>query len=315
MARRHCALALALVAAWCLCGADSRAQQLRDDMVFLSRPADIQPDYENLMELARGYRLGFTEVAAANLRLDPWKPVVAKDLTLPITQVLPDAPRRGIVVNLADQRLYYFAPDNVLKFTAPIGIGGMDGDTPLGKTKVVSKRVNPTWVPTPNIRKRHPEYPASVPPGPDNPLGEMALYLGWPTYLIHGTNRPLSIGRRLTSGCIRLYPEHIRMLYGMVKVGTPVTIVDQPVKVGWLDGELYLQVFPTQSQAEEIEVNGTFTPASDEDVVNRIVTTAGDAAKRIDWRLVDRAVTQRTGLVIRITKPSETSRQTAAGSP
>lgn len=315
MARRLCAFAFALVAAWCLCGANSHAQQLRDDMVFLSRPADIQPEYESLMELARGYRLGYTEVAAANLRVNPWKPVVAKDLTLPITQVLPDAPRRGIVVNLADQRLYYFSPNNVLKFIAPIGIGGMDGDTPLGKTTVVSKRVNPTWIPTPSIRKRHPEYPASVPPGPDNPLGEMALYLGWPTYLIHGTNRPLSIGRRLTSGCIRLYPEHIRMLFRMVKVGTPVTIIDQPAKVGWLDGELYLQVFPTQSQAEEIEVNGTFTPATADDLAKRITSKAGDAVQRIDWRLVDRAVAQRTGLAVRITRPSETSHQTAAGSP
>jgi L,D-transpeptidase ErfK/SrfK len=125
----------------------------------------------------------------------------------------------------------------------------------------------------------------------------------------------LSIGRRLTSGCIRLYPEHISMLYRIVKVGTPVTIIDQPAKVGWLNGELYLQVFPTQSQAEQIEVTGTFTPAPDEGLVERIETKAGDAAKRIDWRLVERAVVKRTGIAVRITRPSETSRQTAAGSP
>jgi len=315
MARRYCAFALALAVAWGLHATDSRAQQLRDDMVFLSRPADIQPSYESLLELARGYRLGYTEVAAANLQVDPWSPAKAADLTLPITQILPTAPRRGIVINLADQRLYYFSPENVLRFTAPIGIGGMDGDTPLGQTKVVSKRVNPVWIPTANIRKRHPEYPAQVPPGPDNPLGELALNLGWPTYAIHGTNRPLSIGRRLTSGCIRLYPEHIKMLFGMVKIGTPVTVVDQPVKVGWLDGELYLQVFPTQSQAEEIEINSTFTPEPPSDLAWHIVSTAGDAVSRIDWRIVERAATKRDGIAVKITKASETSRQAAAGPP
>ena len=315
MARRFCTLALALATIWNLLAADSHAQQLRDDMVFLSQPADIKPNYDSLLELARGYRLGYTELAAANLKVDPWSPVAAKNLVIPKTQILPDAPRLGIVINLADQRLYYFSPDHEIKFTAPIGIGGMDGVTPLGQTKVVNKRVNPVWIPTPNIRKRHPEYPASVPPGPDNPLGAMALYLGWPSYLIHGTNRPLSIGRRLTSGCIRLYPEHIEMLYGMVKVGTPVTVVDQPVKVGWLDGELYLQVFPTQSQAEEIEVNGSFTPGQVDDLTRRIVSKAGDAVDRIDWRLVTRTAAQRTGIAVKITRPGETSRRVAAGPP
>jgi L,D-transpeptidase ErfK/SrfK len=191
----------------------------------------------------------------------------------------------------------------------------MDGVTPLGQTEVVVKRVDPSWIPTPNIRKRHPEYPAVVPPGPDNPLGNLALYLGWPSYLIHGTNRPLSIGRRLTSGCIRLYPEHIEILFGMVKIDTPVTVVDQPVKVGWLDGELYLQVFPTQSQAEEIEVTGRFTPGPADDLAWRIASQAGDAASRIDWPLVTRTAAQRTGIAVRITKDSGTSRYVAAGPP
>ncbi len=313
MAKPSCKFMLALAAAWGLYAADSHAQALLDDMVFLPRPGDARETYANLLELARDYGLGYTEVAAANLEVDPWSAVSADDLVLPARQLLPAAPRRGIVVNLADQRLYYFSPHNVLRFTAPVGIGGMDGETPTGATRVVNKRVNPIWVPTPSIRKRRPELPQVIPPGPDNPLGELALDLGWTSYVIHDTNRPLSIGRRLTSGCIRLYPEHIRVLFSLVEKGTPVTVVDQPVKVGWLDGELYLQVHPTQSQAEEIEDTGTFTPVPANGLAWMIASNAGDAIERIDWRVVERAAAERNGIVVKITRPSEPSHQAAAG--
>lgn len=315
MAKWLLAFVLVSLAACGIHAAERRTETetLRDDMVFLSRPDDVSDTYDTLLELARGYGLGYTEVAAANLDTDPWSPVEGDDLVLPQRQLLPAAPRRGIVVNLADQRLYYFAPDNELRFTAPVGIGGMDGETPTGATTVVSKRTNPTWYPTPNIRKRRPELPAAVPPGPDNPLGELALYLGWPSYIIHDTNRPLSIGRRLTSGCIRLYPEHIQVLYALIKPGTPVTVVDQPVKVGWLDGELYLQVHPSQSQAEEIEETGTFTPAPATDLAWLIVSKAGDAVGRIDWRLVERAATERNGIAVKITTAD--GRRTVARRP
>jgi L,D-transpeptidase ErfK/SrfK len=122
----------------------------------------------------------------------------------------------------------------------------------------------------------------------------------------------LSIGRRLTSGCIRLYPEHIRVLFPLVERGTPVTVVDQPVKVGWLDGELYLQVHPTQSQAEEIEDTGTFTPAPATDLAWAIVSNAGNALNRVDWRVVERAAAQRSGMAVQITRPSESRRHQAA---
>jgi L,D-transpeptidase ErfK/SrfK len=298
-----------------LCVSESHAQTVRDDMAFLAQPANVQPTYDTMLELARGYDLGYTEVAVANLKVDPWSPASGDDLVLPTQQILPAVPRRGIVINLADQRLYYYSPDSVLRFTAPVGIGGMDGETPTGQTKVVNKRVNPTWYPTPSIRKRHPEMPAVVPPGPDNPLGTLALYLGWPTYLIHGTNRPLSIGRRLTSGCIRLYPKDIKTLFSLVKEGTPVMVIDQPVKVGWLDGELYLQVHPSQKQAEDVEATGTFTPEPASDLAWLIVSKAGDAVGRIDWRLDERAAEERNGIAVKITAPRQPDRHMAAGEP
>lgn len=310
-AKRSCEFVLALAAACALPAMDGRAQVMRDDMVFLTAP-EARETYPTLLEAARAYGLGYTELAAANLRLDPWASVAVDELVIPDSQIAPAAPRRGIVVNLADQRLYYFSPDNVLRFTAPVGIGGMDGETPTGATQVVNKRVDPTWIPTPSIRQRRPELPAVVPPGPDNPLGELALDLGWTSYVIHDTNRPLSIGRRLTSGCIRLYPEHIRVLFALVENGTPVTVVDQPVKVGWLDGDLYLQVHPTQSQAEEIEDTGIFTPAPATELAWTIASNAGGAIDRVDWRVVERAAAERSGIAVKITRTVAPSHQAAA---
>lgn len=295
-------IVIACVAIACaLLAPAARGQTVVDDFVFVPFPEAPKP-YVNLLEFAHAYGLGYTEVAAANPAADPWSHIDVDDLVIPDAQILPRAPHQGIVINLADQRLYYFSAAEELLFTAPIGIGGMDGDTPTGMTRVVEKRVNPTWIPTPSIRRRRPELPNVIPPGPDNPLGELALYLRWPAYLIHGTNRPLSIGRRLTSGCIRLYPEHIRVLFKMAAPGTPVTVVDQPIKVGWLDGELYLQVHPTQTQAEEIEQTGTFTPEPPTDMAWLIAVKAGDALGRVDWRKVEHAADMRSGIAVRITR-------------
>src|SRR5690606_29607209 len=154
----------------------------------------------------------------------------------------PDAPRDGIVVNLAELRFYYFRRKGEPRFlTRPIGIGREGFTTPLGQTTVVRKAKDPVWRPTAATRADRPDLPAAVPPGPDNPMGAYALYLGWPTYAMHGTNQPWGVGRRVSRGCIRLYPEDIEALYPLVPVGTRVTVVDQPLKVGWHMGELYLE--------------------------------------------------------------------------
>lgn len=255
---------------------------------------------DTLLQIARRHGLGFVELMAANPGVDPWLPGEGTLLVLPKAHVLPDAPRRGIVINLADQRLYYFAPKAVVSY--PVGTGRAGCETPLGETHVAGKRAAPSWTPPETIRAERPELPAVVPPGPDNPLGTFALDLGWPEYVIHGTNKPLGIGRRVSHGCIRLYPEDIERLFKAVPIGTPVTIVDQPLKLGWFADELYLEAHPTQAQADEIESTGRFTfePVPDLDFL--VLSAARGAARRIDWTAVYTAARERRGVPARITR-------------
>ena len=153
-------------------------------------------------------------------------------LTLPTQFILPDAPREGIVINYGELRLYHFRKDEPVQ-TYAIGVGRDGFELKFGQTKIVRKKEKPTWYPTESTRRDKPEVGTVVPPGPDNPLGEYAMYLGWPTYLIHGTNKPYGVGRRVSRGCIRMYPAGVERLFAEVPVGTPVTAVDQLVKAGW----------------------------------------------------------------------------------
>ena len=149
-----------------------------------------------------------------------------------------------------------------------------------------------------------PTLPAVVPPGPENPFGTHALFLGWTNYLIHGTNRVYAIGRRASRGCIRLYPDDIAALYKEVAVGTKVTVIDQPLKLGWKEGDLYLEVHPTRLQGRELEEKGRFREAADVDARRLIVTTAGSQAERIDWEAVSAALLDRRGVPVPITRPT-----------
>jgi L,D-transpeptidase ErfK/SrfK len=168
--------------------------------------------------------------------------------------VLPTGPREGIVINLPEHRLYYYPPAVAGKparvYTYPISIGKMDWRTPLGKTKIQDKREKPTWTPPESVRLEHiangePPLPAVVPAGPDNPLGMHAMRLALPgAYLIHGTNNPIAVGMAVTHGCIRMYPEDIAELFPMVSVGTPVYLINEPVKIAWVDGQLLLEAHP-----------------------------------------------------------------------
>jgi L,D-transpeptidase ErfK/SrfK len=257
---------------------------------------------ETLLDVARDQRFGYTELIIANPELDPWLPPPGSQVLLPGAHLLPEAPRRGIVVNLADQRLYFYAADGVRSM--PIGIGDDGQLTPIGDTRIVRKRKDPTWVPTASIRAEKPWLPAAVKPGPDNPLGPYALDLGWASYRIHGNNNPYSIGRRLTHGCIRLYDDEIAWLFDAVEVGTPVRVVDQPVKAGWWGGRLYLEVHPTQRQARELE-EGREPPAEPPgDLVERIVA-ANERAGRpvtVDWQLVRQVALERRGVPVAISR-------------
>ncbi|CAN0548129.1 unnamed protein product [Laminaria digitata] len=257
---------------------------------------------DSLVELARTFGLGYTEIVSANPGLDPWVPGADKEIVLPTAHILPAAPREGIVINLADQRLYFFREDGKTVDSAPLGIGNNGWDTPTGSTKVVRKKKNPTWYVPQSVRKEDPELPAVVPPGPDNPLGSHAVYLGWPAYLFHGTHKPYGVGRRVSHGCVRLYPEDIARLFGDIRIGTPVRVVDQPMKVTKMDGQLWLEIHPTQLQADEVEQTGKHTPSKPAEFEYLLTSAAGDEAERIDWDKAKAAAVERRGVPIPVLK-------------
>lgn len=212
---------------------------------------------DTLADFARAYGLGYDELIAANPGVDPWLPGENTPILLPTQFVLPDVPRRGVVLNIATKRLFYFPQDGIVRtpvtgeverqtvLTFPIGIGRVGWETPLGETTVVSKAKDPTWWVPLSVRREHAEMgdplPSVVPPGPENPLGTRVLKLDMPGYLIHGTNQPAGVGMRVSHGCVRLYPENIELLYELVGIGEPVRIINEPYLLGRLDGEWYFE--------------------------------------------------------------------------
>jgi L,D-transpeptidase ErfK/SrfK len=207
---------------------------------------EVQPG-ETLLDVARGADLGFEELQDANPGVDPWVPKAETRLVVPSRWILPRSSHRGIVINLAEMRLYLFPEssrpgDTVEIRTWPIGIGTDDRPSPVGKFKIKAKDENPTWIVPDSILKTMDPPRRVVPPGPDNPLGQYRLRLTYGLYEIHGTDSPWAIGRLTTHGCIRLYPEDVSELFGLVSVGTPGELVYQPVKVGEEGGRVLVEV-------------------------------------------------------------------------
>jgi L,D-transpeptidase ErfK/SrfK len=235
------------------------------DATLLGREERVLTVYEDtLYAIARRFSLGSEEMLRVNPGIDPWVPGPGRNLLIPGQRVLPPGPREGIVVNLPEHRLYYYPPvkkgEPQRVYTWPISIGKMDWRTPLGATRITQLREKPTWYPPASVRAEHAArgepLPAAVPPGPDNPLGNHAMRLGLPggAYLIHGTNNPIAVGMAVTHGCIRMYPEDIAELFPMVKVNTPVHLINEPVKIAFVEGELLLEAHPpvdAQGQTQE----------------------------------------------------------------
>ncbi len=251
-----------------LFGASARASVFAlpsDGSAVVGADSSVRTVYEDtLPDLAHRYSLGYYEIIRANPGVDVWIPGADKDIVLPGRRILPPGPREGIVVNLPEHRLYYYPKpngrDKPVVITYPVSIGKMDWRTPLGETRVIAKIKHPPWYPPESVRKEHEEngdpLPRVVPPGPDNPLGDYAMRLaaGNGTYLIHGTNNPTAVGMAVTHGCIRMYPEDVAAVFATVPVGTPVRLINEPVKVAWVDGQLYIEAHPPvdeQGQTEE----------------------------------------------------------------
>jgi L,D-transpeptidase ErfK/SrfK len=222
------------------------------DQDVVGRLQSTVAKYEDTFaDIARRFNVGYTELVRANPGVDPWLPGEGTRIVLPTEFILPDAPREGLVLNLAQMRLYYYPEPKeegpVEVITHPIGIGKVGWATPEGATNVTSHVKDPTWTPPVSVRKEHAKegdiLPPTVPPGPDNPLGRHMMRLGWPSYLIHGTNKPPAVGMRASAGCVRLYPEDIALLYEAVPDGTKVTVVNQPVLLGWHGDRLLVQAY------------------------------------------------------------------------
>lgn len=251
---------------------------------------------DTFIELARRYGLGFQELVLANPKVDPWLPGEGTQVVVPTRYILPNSKHEGLILNLAEMRVYYFpkkSPGYV--YTYPISIGKEGWATPNTKTTIIGMRKNPTWTPPESIRKEHEEkndpLPATVPPGPDNPLGEYAIRLGLSGYLIHGTNNPRGIGMRVTHGCVRLHPDDIEDLYARVSLNTPVTIINQPYKIAWSNGKLYAEMHPSEG-----DETGTNSRNLTQFVQAIIGATKSKKDYKVNWKLANQLAKNKTGL-------------------
>lgn len=262
----------------------------------IGQARQIASVYEDTFtQLGRRYNFGYSELRQANPDVDPWLPGTGTTINLPSFYVLPDAPQEGIVINLAEFRLYYYPPANADGSrevqTYPLGIGRDAFPTPELSAEIKARIPNPAWYPPESIIAEHAAkgqvLPRTVPPGPDNPLGDYAIQLTVPGYFIHGTNRAAGIGLQVSHGCIRMYPEDIEELFYQVSIGVPVRVVHQPVKVGILDGQIYAEVHPSTQE--------------DEDSIQWLVTSqlqklVGERSLRVNWDLIDESATQQSGI-------------------
>jgi len=242
---------------------------------------------ETLLDIVRNFGLGYNELSLLYPKMDPWIPEPGQNLLIPTQWVLPSTKFYGLVINLPEMRLYHFLPKIGMVSTYPVGIGDIGWETPVSEGRVTHRQVDPTWVIPKPLRAKY--GITSVPPGPNNPLGKYWLGLSQKGYGIHGTNFPWGVGRLVSHGCIRLYPEHIVLLFEKVSVNTPVEIVYEPVKIGFQDQNIFMEVHP--------------------DIYNRIPDLQAQTLSRlheldilssVSFSLVKDALEKQSGLPVRV---------------
>ncbi len=218
------------------------ADRSLDSTIIGSHATHVAQSKDTLLDIARLNHLGYQELKRVNAGVDPWLPGEGTRVTIPSRWILPEAPREGLVLNIPEMRLYYYLPGSRV-MTFPLGVGREGQNTPAGEYRIGQKRTNPVWY-VPKAIQAEMENPRKmVPPGPDNPLGKYWMRLSHTTYGIHGTNNPWAIGRRVTHGCIRLYPEDIAFLYPRVPEDKPVRVIYQHAKIGVDEGKPYFQIY------------------------------------------------------------------------
>lgn len=250
---------------------------------------------DSVINVAERYDIGFNAITSANPDIDPgyqFRP--GTNLVIPTLHLLPSLPRTGIVINLPEMRLYYYPQGENGVLTYPIGIGKIGKTIPIKTTSIVRKQIDPSWHPTTSIREFNEKQgiilPKTMPAGPDNPLGRYAIYLTIPTYLIHSTIFPESVGKRASFGCTRMYESDIKDFFPSIEKNIPVVIINSPVKIGWQDNRLYMEAhkpLEEHNQASDNSLPG---------VVNLINTATQDQTTLIDWQLVAYLLKTRDGI-------------------
>jgi L,D-transpeptidase ErfK/SrfK len=273
-----------------------------DGSAVIGADTVVSTHYEDtLLDIARKYSLGYDEIIRANPGIDMWLPGEGTQILLPGRRILPPGPHEGVIVSLPEHRLYYFPKakktENRVVITYPVSIGKLGRSTPLGQTHVIAKVEHPSWYPPASIRKEHAAagdpLPAVVGPGPDNPLGDFKIRLGFGDgkYEIHGTNNPTAVGLAVTHGCIRMYPEDVAELFPLLPIGTSVRLINVPVKVAWINGELLLEAHPpVDAQGESFEPNL--------DRFSELLRVAvGDATTAIHWDYAREVLQKADGVI------------------
>jgi L,D-transpeptidase ErfK/SrfK len=266
---------------------------------------------DTLVDIARRHGLGYEDIVRANPDLNPWLPGEGAEVVLPTRFILPPGPREGVVLNLAEYRLYYYPQpregERAYVMTYPISIGRMDWETPLGLTEVVSKVVDPAWYPPKSVREEHAAdgdpLPAIVPAGPNNPLGRFAMRLSMPGYLIHSTNRPAGVGMRVSHGCIRMFPEDIEYLFGKVDINTKVRIINEPLKFGWSGDELVMESHPLLEESDKDPLTS---------VTELFIGATGERSGKLDWHLAEEVVNRSDGIPIPVGQGMKNAATSAA---
>jgi L,D-transpeptidase ErfK/SrfK len=296
-----------------------------NDVVGAITTVEARQD-DSLIDIARRHGLGYEEIIRANPDVDSWLPGEGTIVVLPTRYVLPPGPRRGVILNIAEYRMYYFpepeGDELGVVMTYPMSIGRMDWETPLGRTKIISKVRNPAWYVPASVRAEHAAdgdpLPRIVPAGPNNPLGAHAMRLGLPGYLIHGTNRPAGVGMRVSHGCIRMLPEDIGFLFEEVDVNTPVRIINEPVKLGWdgdqliMEAHLALEVATPTTEEDAVLVEladrdenpvmdePSTEPALQKDsmtmLTEQFVAATGSRPAKLDWDIAELLLQRSTGI-------------------
>lgn len=257
--------------------------------------------HDDFSTIAQRYHVGFYELVDSNPKVDPDHPTPGTVLVIPSQYLLPEIKRTGIIINLAAMRLYYFPENKKYFYTYPIGIGRENWNTPLGALRIIQKIKDPVWIVPDSVReyreKNNDPVPKRMPAGPNNPLGKFALRLSVPTYLIHGTNDPSSVGRRSSAGCIHLYPEDIEELYAMVPLKTRVFIINQPYIAGLHRGKFYIEAhLPLREQRDQLSNSNA--------VIAELITPLPktDQLSVIDWDRATEVLKEHVGVPIPISK-------------